>query len=188
MKAFILYYILIFSIIYNSLENKKINRSKFKKNNNKKVYFNNKNNILGKDLKLLSKKEETKIYDEVKILNEIDSMVKKITKTYESDLFNLTQRINSIISSTLNTQNEINKKAESEKITIENMLNEMRLLKEDYKKNMNYTYILCGIIFLIFIIFCFIDYLRKDNQPIPIPSGYHKTIEEQNVNNQLSIE
>ena len=190
MKTSIIYYILLFSNIYNSLENTIKYLNKFgKKNNNKKVSFNNKN-YWKKDLNFLSKKEERNILaniNEEKIIKEIDLIIKNITKNYENEIFNLSEKINYIINSTLDTQNATNQREESEKKEIDNLLTEINLLKENYKKNMNYTYILCGIIFIIFIFFFILDLLKKSSQQVPAFSGYEKAIDSKNTNNQLSI-
>ena len=190
MKTSIIYYILLFSNIYNSLENTIKYLNKFgKKNNNKKVSFNNKD-YWKKDLNFLSKKEERNILaniNEEKIIKEIDLIIKNITKNYENEIFNLSEKINYIINSTLDTQNATNQREESEKKEIDNLLTEINLLKENYKKNMNYTYILCGIIFIIFIFFFILDLLKKGSQQVPAFSGYEKAIDSKNTNNQLSI-
>ena len=190
MKTSIIYYILLFSNIYNSLENTIKYLNKFgKKNNNKKVSFNNKD-YWKKDLNFLSKKEERNILaniNEEKIIKEIDLIIKNITKNYENEIFNLSEKINYIINSTLDTQNATNQREESEKKEIDNLLTEINLLKENYKKNMNYTYILCGIIFIIFIFFFILDLLKKSSQQVPAFSGYEKAIDSKNTNNQLSI-
>ena len=170
---FILFYSFIVSSLAGNLNNKNINIFK------KRRYSNS-----------LSRKEEKKQsiqYDEIKVLNEIDSLINNITGKYENELLNLTLKINNIINSSLDTQNEIIKRAESEKIIINSMLNDIKLLKQKYKQNMFHTYILGGIIIITFLLFCIIDYLKKDNIQTIGSSGYKKAIEEQNTSNQISI-
>ena len=170
---FILFYSFIVSSLAANLNNKNINIFK------KRRYSNS-----------LSRKEEKKQnsqYDEIKVLNEIDSLINNITGKYENELLNLTLKINNIINSSLDTQNEIIKRAESEKIIINSMLNDIKLLKQKYKQNMFHTYILGGIIIITFLLFCIIDYLKKDNIQTIGSSGYKKAIEEQNTSNQISI-
>ena len=177
MFAYNLNYILLFCYIVSSLEANLNNKNKY---TIKKGTF----------LNSLSKKEEnnkSNQYDEQKILSEIDSLVNNITTKYENELLNLTLKINNIINTSLDTQNEIINRAESEKIMINRMLNDIKLLKEKYKQNMNHTYIMGGIIIIVFLLFCIIDFLKKDNRPTIAPSGYNKAIEEQNSNNQISI-
>ena len=170
---FILFYSFIVSSLAANLNNKNINIFK------KRRYSNS-----------LSRKEEKKQnnqYDEIKVLNEIDSLINNITGKYENELLNLTLKINNIINSSLDTQNEIIKRTESEKIIINSMLNDIKLLKQKYKQNMFHTYILGGIIIITFLLFCIIDYLKKDNIQTIGSSGYKKAIEEQNTSNQISI-
>ena len=170
-------YILLFCFIVSSIEENLNNKNKYLIK--KKRYFNS-----------LSKKEEnnkSNQYDEQKILSEIDSLVNNITTKYENELLNLTLKINNIINTSLDTQNEIIKRADSEKIMINKMLNDIKLLKEKYRKNIKHTYIMGGIIIITFLLFCIIDFLKKDNHQTIVPSGYNKAIEEQNNNNQISI-
>ena len=176
MFVYNLIYILLFCFIVSSLEENL--------NNNKYIIKK------GGFLNSLSKKEEnnkSNQYDEQKILSEIDLLVNNITTKYENELLNLTLKINNIINSSLDTQNEIIKRADSEKIMINKMLNDIKLLKEKYRKNIKHTYIMGGIIIITFLLFCIIDFLKKDNHQTIVPSGYNKAIEEQNNNNQISI-
>ena len=137
----------------------------------------------------LSRKEEnsTKEIDEKAIIHLINSFVNNITLKYEKELLNLTNKINNIINSSLESQNEMIEKVKKEKKAINNMLYEIKLLKTKYKENKKHTYILSGIVFVIFLLFCFIDVLKRGNYQGNVPSGYHKTEDSQNINNQLSI-
>ena len=177
MFAYYLNCIVLFCFIISSLE--------------ENLYNNNKYRVKkGRYLNSLSKKEETSKSnqnDELKILNEINSLINNITTKYENELLNLTLKINNIINTSLDTQNEIIKRAESEKLMINRMVNDIKLLKEKYKKNMNHTYIMGGIIVLTFLMFCIIDCLKKDNSQTLVSSGYNKAIEGQSNNNQISI-
>ena len=170
MKIKFLFYLFFYSFIHYSLE----------ENQNKKE--NLKKNIINS----LSKKQEKIQFDENKILYEIDSLVNNITEKYEKELINLTARINNIINSSLETQNEIIQRTNSEKVMLNNMLNDIKLLKERYKQNITHTYIMGFIILIVFLIFCILDFLKKKYQFAP--SGYRKAVEEQNSNNQISIE
>ena len=176
MFVYYLNYILIFCFIASSLESNL---------NNKYKYIVKK----GRYLNSLSKKEESNKSNQIEdsqILSEINSLINNITTKYENELLNLTVKINNIINTSLETQNEIINRAESEKIMIKRMLNDIKLLKEKYKQNMNHTYIMGGIIIITFILFCIIDFLKKDNRQATF-SGYNKAIEGQNSNNQISI-
>ena len=170
MKIKFLFYLLFYSFIHYSLE-----EDQNKKENLKKNFINS-----------LSKKQENIQFDENKILNEIDSLVNNITEKYEKELINLTSRINNIINSSLETQNEIIQRTNSEKVMLNNMLNDIKLLKERYKQNITHTYIMGFIILIVFLIFCILDFIKKKYQLVP--SGYRKAVDEQNSSNQISIE
>ena len=172
---FILFYSFIVSSLAGNLNNKNINIFK-------KRRYSNSNSLSRKE-----EKKQNSQYDEIKVLNEIDSLINNITGKYENELLNLTLKINNIINSSLDTQNEIIKRTESEKIIINSMLNDIKLLKQKYKQNMFHTYILGGIIIVTFLLFCIIDYLKKDNIQTIGSSGYKKATEEQNTSNQISI-
>ena len=145
MKIKFLFYLFFYSFINFNLE----------ENQNKKE--NLKKNIINS----LSKKQEKIQFDENKILYEIDSLVNNITEKYEKELINLTARINNIINSSLETQNEIIQRTNSEKVMLNNMLNDIKLLKERYKQNITHTYIMGFIILIVFLIFCILDFLKK---------------------------
>ena len=136
----------------------------------------------------LSRKEENnnKEIDEITIIQLLNSFVNNITTKYEKELLNLNKKINNIINSSLESQNEMIEKVKNERKVINNLLNEITLLKIRYKENQKYTYILIGIVFVIFLIFYFIDFLKRDNFK-GSPSGYHKADDGQNNNNQISI-
>ena len=178
MKIIFLYFYLISSFIYISLEENIFRKNKFDNNNS----ISERNNDL-----LLSQKEE-KLNDETKILQEMNVFVNSITKKYENKLFNLTNKINNILNSSLEKQNEIIQRVNSENQVINKMLNEIKLLKEKYNRSRKHTYILIIIIIILFLFFSFMGYLTNNyNQGYAI-SGYHKANEGHKSNNQLSID
>ena len=179
---FLLYFLLSFFIYLTSEE------SAINKNDIKLI-----NSIKNKNLKksifktFLSRKEEKKISnDDNKTLNEIDFLINNITEKFENQIYNLTIKINKMINSSLEAQNELIKKTRDEKILINGLLDDIKLLKERNKRNIEFTYIIGIIIFIIFFIFCIFDYLKK-YRTTSSPSGYQKALEEQKTINQLDI-
>ena len=183
MKLNFIFYFLLCSFFYFSFEENTNNISYIKiinaiKNKNLKKILNN---------ALLSRKEEKNAtIDENQLINEIDSLVNNIAEKFENQIYNLTIKINKIINSSLQTQNDIIKRTRDEKNMINELLKDIKLLKEKNRQNMQYTYIIGIIIFIIFFIFCIFDYLKKyKTQSLPI--GYRKTQDGIKVNNQLDI-
>ena len=129
------------------------------------------------DFKDLNKKEE---YD----LNEVDSLLNNMTEIYENRLSNLSETINQL----LDFKEMINRKQEENQI-INGMINEIKLLKKEYKRNFNLTFILFGLFICINIIFAIYDCINK-NKIKATSNGYRRAYEEQyyNQNNQISIE
>ena len=127
------------------------------------------------DIKGLSRKEEH-------LINEIDSLLNNMTETYENRLSNLSERINKLI----DFREMINRKQEDKQI-INGMINDIKLLKKEYKRNMNFTYMLFGVFLCIIIFFSFSGRISKNNFK-RIPYGYRGAIEGQNITNQISIE
>ena len=182
MIKIILNLILLNSFILISEEVKLYSKIKFQD----KKYYKNKNHIMLSRKEEKNNTQETTKIDERRIYKEIDLLVNNISEKYENEIFNLTLKIDNIINASLGAQNEIIQKSKSEKIMINKMLNDIKLLKEKYNQNIIHTYILCGIIIALLLFFCVIDFLKKGNSSF-IPSGYHKTIEDQNNNNQITI-
>ena len=166
-----------------------------KESNLDKINLGKKYNIkTNKEYNLtLSIKEEKydnkdKEIDENVIVNLVESYLTNLTIKYENELQNLNNKINNIINSSLISQNEMIQKVKNEKKEIKNMQTEIQLLNERYKQNMMHTYILSGVIFSIFLVFCFIDILKINNNQGNGPSEYHKAVDDQNISNQLSID
>ena len=125
------------------------------------------------NIKGLSRKEESS-------LNEVDSLLKNMNQIYENRLSNLNQKINQL----LDFKEMINKKQEETRI-VNGLINDLKLLKREYSRNMNFTYILFGLFLCINIIFSIYDCINKSNIKRS-HHGYRRTNEEQN--NQISIE
>ena len=122
----------------------------------------------------LSRKEEL-------LLNEIDLLLTNMTEIYENRLSNLSEKINQL----LDFKELINRKQEDKQI-INGMIKDLKLLKKEYTRNLNFTFMLFGLFLFINIIFSIYDYINKRNKK-PNHQGYHKTTEEQDFN-QISIE
>ena len=187
---FLLYFLLSFFIYLTSEENA-INRNNIKiintiKNKNlKQSIFNT--FLSRKEEKNISNDDNNKTYDDNnKTLIEIDSLINNITEKFENQIYNLTIKINKMINSSLEAQNELIKKTRDEKILINGLLDDIKLLKERNKQNMKFTFIICIVIFIIFFIFCIFDYLRRQ-KTISSLAGYQKAREEQKTNIQLDI-
>ena len=127
------------------------------------------------DIKGLSRKEEH-------LLSEIDSLLNNMTKTYENRLSNISERINQL----LDFKEMINKKQEDKQI-INGIIDNIKLLKKEYRRNMNFTYMLFGLFLCIIIFFSSFGRISKRKSK-RIPLGYRGAIEGQNINNQISIE
>ena len=93
------------------------------------------------DIKGLSRKEEH-------LLSEIDSLLNNMTKTYENRLSNISERINQL----LDFKEMINKKQEDKQI-INGIIDNIKLLKKEYRRNMNFTYMLFGLFLCIILFF-----------------------------------
>ena len=98
----------------------------------------------------------------------------------------LTGKINGLINDTLNEQDQIIKDAESEQITIKEMLNEINLLKKRYRRNMIFSYIIGIIILVTFIYFYWTDHLNR--RRTRKYAGYKNPVQSENENNQIDIE
>ena len=159
LNLFLLFAILDFSFQENAIETK---------NKNFDIQT-------GNDIKGLSRKEEY-------LLNRIDSLLINMTETYENRLSKLSERINQL----LDFKDLINRKQEDKQI-INRMINDIKLLKKDYKRNLNITFVLLGVFLCIIIFFSFSDRISK-NKIKRIPHGYRAAFEEQNITNQISIE
>ena len=105
-----------------------------------------------------------------------------MTKTYENRLSNISERINQL----LDFKEMINKKQEDKQI-INGMIDNIKLLKKEYRRNMNLTYMLFGLFLCIIIFFSSLGRISKRKSK-RIPYGYRGTIEGQNIINQISIE
>ena len=127
------------------------------------------------DIKGLSRKEEH-------LLSEIDSLLNNMTKTYENRLSNISERINQL----LDFKEMINKKQEDKQI-INGIIDNIKLLKKEYRRNMNFTYMLFGLFLCIILFFTSLGRISKRKSK-RIPLGYRGAIEGQNINNQISIE
>ncbi len=127
------------------------------------------------DIKGLSRKEEH-------LLSEIDSLLNNMTKTYENRLSNISERINQL----LDFKEMINKKQEDKQI-INGIIDNIKLLKKEYRRNMNFTYMLFGLFLCIILFFSSLGRISKRKSK-RIPLGYRGAIEGQNINNQISIE
>ena len=178
MKIIFLYFCSISSFIFINLETNIYGQN---------IFVNN-NNISDKDNNSLLNQKEEKLTDEAKILQELNILINNITIKYENKLLNLTNKINKILNYSLDKQNEIIQRANSEKQIINKMMSEINLLKEKYNRNKNITYILIIIIIIIFLFFSIMDYLSNNYNPGYALSGYHKANEGQKNNNQLSID
>ena len=89
-----------------------------------------------------------------------EKAVSNITNLFKDQILSLTGKINDLINDTLNEQDQIIKDAESEQITIKEMLNEINLLKKRYRRNMIFSYIIGIIILVTFIYFYWTDHLN----------------------------
>ena len=121
------------------------------------------------------------IRKEVRLLNEIDLLLTNMTEIYENRLSNLSEKINQL----LDFKELINRKQEDKQI-INGMINDLKLLKKEYTRNLNFTFMLVGLFLFTNIIFSIYDCINKRNKK-PNHQGYHKTTEEQDFN-QISIE
>ena len=126
------------------------------------------------DFKDLNKKEE---YD----LNEVDSLLNNMTEIYENRLSNLSETINQL----LDFKEMVNRKQEENQI-INGMINDLRLLKKEYTRNLNFSFMLFGLFLFINIIFSIYDCINK-NKKKATNQGYRRATEDQGFN-QISIE
>ena len=163
MKVF--YYELIISVLFS-----------FQQNNHIYNIINN-----NKD----DQKRLEEIQRGLKDLN-FEKAVSNITNLFKDQIFSLTGKINDLINDTLNEQDQIIKDAESEQITIKEMLNEINLLKKRYRRNMIFSYIIGIIILVTFIYFYWTDHLNR--RRTRKYAGYKNPVQSENENNQIDIE
>ena len=114
-----------------------------------------------------------------------ENAVFNITNLFQNQLINLTGKINDLIKSGLENQEQIIAKAESEQLLIRDMLSEINVLKKRYKRNMIISYVIGVIILCTFFIFCYSDHLNK--RKTRKYAGYKNPVSD-NENNQIDIE
>ena len=181
---FLIFFLFTFqqNIFNNELLNSNITYTKHLNNNIFNRNFTNfKNNIyFNPYIKNEDNKEElniTLIQEEIKNSN--------LSNIIQDNIFNLTQKMNAVIKNALNIQEEIYSKAESDNAIIKNMLEEIEILKQRYKRNIIFSYILGALILLtLFIFYCSDSITTKKGSR---DFGYQKPEQIQN-NNQLDID
>ncbi len=124
------------------------------------------------------------IKNEIKNLN-LESAISKISGLFQDQIFNLTEKINNLINSTLKEQDKIIDTAISEQIYVKDLLSEINSLKQRYRRNMIFSYILGSFILITFVAFYCNDCLkrRKENNFV----GYKNPGQSRNANTQLDI-
>ena len=136
-----------------------------------------------------SNKDDQKRLEEIqrglKDLN-FEKAVSNITNLFKDQILSLTGKINGLINDTLKEQDQIISDAESEQITIKEMLTEINLLKKRYRRNMIFSYIIGIIILVTFIYFYCTDHLNR--RRTRKYAGYKNPVQTENENNQLDIE
>ena len=91
----------------------------------------------------------------------LDDTVSKISKLFDYKINNMNIQINNIINNTLYTQEQISKNSEQEQEEVKEMLIEIKKLKQRYKRNMIFSYIIASIILFTFFIFYCNDSLKR---------------------------
>ena len=91
----------------------------------------------------------------------LDDAVSKISKLFDDKINNMNIQINNIINNTLYTQEQISKNSEQEQEEVKEMLIEIKKLKQRYKRNMIFSYIIASIILFTFFIFYCNDSLKR---------------------------
>ena len=136
----------------------------------------------------INKDEKIKIEDIKNGINGLDfeDAVTNISNLFEQQIFHLTAKINNLINDTLNQQEQIINKAESEQLLYKDILSEINVLKQRYRRNMIFSYIIGSIILFTFFVFYCTDNLRRRKQRKYI--GYKNPVQAANDNNQLDLE
>ena len=118
---------------------------------------------------------------DVKDLNFSDALT-NISKVFNDKILDMSMQINNLINHTLDSQSELFKKAKLEQKDIKKMLKEIKKLKERYKRNVIFSYIIGSIILFTFFIFYCLNHKKSK-----IIKGYKNPVQSQNENNQLDI-
>ena len=118
---------------------------------------------------------------DIKDLDFSDALT-NISKVFNDKILDMSMQINNLINHTLDSQSELFKKAKLEQKDIKKMLKEIKKLKERYKRNVIFSYIIGSIILFTFFIFYWLNHKKSK-----IIKGYKNPVQTQNENNQLDI-
>ena len=121
-------------------------------------------------------------------INELnfENAISNITKLFQNQLFNLTEKLNDLINKALENQELILNDSESERLLIKDMLSEINTLKKRYRKNVVFTYIIGIIILCTFFIFYYTDHLNRRKRKKY--AGYKNPAQTEYESNQIDIE
>ena len=161
---------------YNEFTFERNNKSPLK--SNKKLINKNKPHKaiedLLKNIKDSNFKNEKQIFDKLKYYNnkninsnDDNSLLKEIidlqnytSDTYGKELLNISEKLNKVIRISLDNQKFFERNQRKERMKINNIKQQIKIIKEQYNHNLNNTYILVITFLIVFFIFLILDYLN----------------------------